>query len=224
MPVIGQFDNTLMDEDTAWYNAAYGELFGGASPVGAKMPLVRGETGVDFPDNQNWNSDLLKDTQGIWLHNNVWGQINSGGMYDLFWWATETIPESIYSNYLTFSNFMQGIPLNNGDYQDAGATTSSPDLRAWGQRDYVHGRMHLWIQNKQHTWKQVINGTAINAVSGTITIPNVASGQYKVEWWHTYSTNNPIFLTQTLNSNGSLTLTLPEALMDDVAVKIERLP
>ena len=67
--------------------------------MGAHKPLVRGETGVDFVGNQNYNPDLLKDTQGIWLHNNVWGQVNAGGMSDLFWWATETIPASIYPNF-----------------------------------------------------------------------------------------------------------------------------
>ena len=78
-PVIGQFDTTIMDEDTAWYNHAYGDVFGGASLVGAHKPLVRGETGIDFVGNQTYNPDLLKDTQGIWLHNNVWGQINDLG-------------------------------------------------------------------------------------------------------------------------------------------------
>ncbi len=223
-PVIGQFDTTPMDTDTAWYNQAYAQVFGGGSMVGAHKPLVRGETGVDFVGNQNYNQDLLKDTQGIWLHNNVWGQINAGGMYDLFWWATETIPTSIYSNYLTFQNFMAGIPLANGRYQELLAQTSNAQLRALGQRDDVDGLMHLWIQNTQHNWKQVVNGPAISAVNGTVTIPNVTAGSYRVEWWNTYAASNPVFLTQTLTSNGSLVLTLPAALADDVAVKITKLP
>lgn len=223
-PVIGQFDTTALDTDTAWYNQAYGEVFGGASMLGAHKPLVRGETGIDFVGNQNYNPDLLKDTQGIWLHNNVWGQINAGGMYDLFWWATETIPSTIFSNYLTYQNFMAGIPLNNGDYKELLAQTTSAQLKVTGQRDDVHGQMHLWVQNTQHNWKQVVNGPAITQVNGAITIPNVASGSYRVEWWNTYATSNPIFLTQTLTSAGSLALTLPAALTDDVAVKIYKMP
>ncbi len=222
-PVIGGFDTTAMDEDTAWYNRAYGEVFGGDSLVGAHKPLVRGETGVDFVGNQNYNPDLLKDTQGIWLHNNVWGQVNDGGMTDLFWWASETIPASIWSNYQTYRTFMDGIPLNNGHYRDVGAQTSSAQLRAWGQRDDVNGRMHLWIQNTQHTWKRVVNGPAVVGVNGSVTIPGVAVGSYKVEWWNTYATSNPVFLTQTLSSNGSLVLTLPSTLTDDVAVKITKI-
>ncbi len=222
-PVIGQFDTTPMDDDTAWYNHAYADVFGGGGEVGARKPLVRGETGVDYVGNQNYNPDLLKDTQGIWLHNNVWGQINDGGMADLFWWATETIPASIYSNFETYRTFMEGIPLNNGHYHDAGAQVSNGQLRVWGQRDDVNGRIHLWVQNTQHTWKRVVNGPAVTGVNGSVTLANVAAGSYKVEWWNTYVTSNPVFLTQTLTSNGSLVLTLPAALSDDVAVKITKI-
>ncbi len=89
-----------------------------------------------------------------------------------------------------------------------------------GQRDDVNGRMRLWVQNTQHSWKRVVNGPAVTAVTGTLTIPNVPAGSYRVEWWNTYATSSPIFLTQTVTSNGSLVLTLPAALADDVAVKI----
>jgi hypothetical protein len=223
-PVIGQFITTPMDEDTAWYNQAYAQVFGGGSLVGAHKPLVRGETGIDYVGDQTFNPDLLKDKQGIWLHNNLWGQVNSGGMADLFWWATETIPQSIFNNFLTFRNFMEGIPLSNGHYQDSQAQTSNPQLKAVGQRDDVNGRMHLWVENTQHTWRNVVYGVAVTPVSGTITIPNVAAGSCHVEWWNTYATTNPVFLTQTVPSNGSLVLTLPAALSDDVAIKINKVP
>jgi hypothetical protein len=223
-PVIGQFDVTPMDEDTAWYNHAYADVWGGESLVGARKPLVRGETGIDSPTQQEWNRDLLLDTEGIWLHNNVWGQINDGGMPDLFWWAEETIPPSLYDNYLTFGNFMVGIPLNNGHYCGIAAQASDPQLRAWGQRDDTNGQMHLWIQNTQHTWKRVVHGPAITPIAGAVTILAVPTGNYTVQWWNTYATNNPVFLTQTLVSDGVLTLTLPYPLSDDVAVKITRAP
>ena len=224
--VIGSFDMTAMDEDTAWYNRAYGEVHGGRSIVGAGMPLVRGEAGIDTDPANIWPLDLNKDKDGVWLHNNVWGQINPGGMYDLFWWANETIDRNgvsgvgpLYNNFLTYRNFMAGIPLSNGNYKDAGATTSSPDLRAWGQRDDVNGRMHLWVQNMQHTWKRVVSGRAISAVNGTITLPNV-NGEYTVEWWDTKTATNPVLKTETVTASGSLVLTLPSALSDDVGVKI----
>jgi hypothetical protein len=220
--VLGRFNNTPMDEDTAWYNHAYGDVFGGGSLVGARKPLVRGETGIDFPDQQTWNRDLLKDTGGVWLHNNVWGQINHTGMYDLFWWAKETIPENLYFHFLTFRNFMEDIPLSSGGYHDLAAQASSASLRVWGQRNDDQGRMHLWVQNKQHTWKRVVYGPEIQPVTGNITIPGVARGRYRVEWWDTYAVDSPVFHTEIVTSDGSLVLTLPTALTSDVAVKITR--
>jgi hypothetical protein len=78
VPVIGQFDTTRLDEDTAWYNRSVGELFGGGSPVGSRKPLIAGEGGI--VDDLDWNGDLPRDTAGVWLHNNLWGQLSPGGI------------------------------------------------------------------------------------------------------------------------------------------------
>jgi hypothetical protein len=71
--------------------------------------------------------------------------------------------------------------------------------------------MHLWVQDTQYTWKWMVNGPAVTARN------------YRVEWWNTYTTSSPVTLTQTISSNGSLVLTLPAALSDDVAVKIYKI-
>jgi hypothetical protein len=117
---------------------------------------------------------------------------------------------------------MQGIPLSNGAYKDLAAQTSEPNLRAWGQRDDTAGRMHLWIQNMQHTWTRVVAGDPITPIAGSVTIPNVSKAIYCATWWNTYAVTNPIFLTQALTSSGALTLNLPAPLSDDVAVQIRR--
>jgi hypothetical protein len=63
----------------------------------------------------------------------------------------------------------------------------------------------------------------VTAVSGTITLPGVATGSYQVEWWDPYATTNPILLTQTVVSTGTLVLSLPSALTSDLGIKIFRL-
>jgi hypothetical protein len=152
-------------------------------------------------------------------------------MYDLFWWAYETIDQNpdtgrnndLYPNFLTYQNFMEDIPLTNGFYRDVGAQSSNPNLRVWGQRDDLNGRMHLWVQNKQHTWKRVVFGPAIPAISGNITIPNVSNGVYEVTWWDTYKINNPIISSQTFTATSQLILPLPRPLNSDIAAKIVRI-
>ena len=230
LPVIGEFDIIPLGEDMAWSNWAYGAVFGGGSVTGARKPLVRGETGVDQVGNQSINLDVYNDLDGVWLHNNVWGQINPGGMYDMMWWSESLIdpnpskgrPYDLYHHFQTFAQFMEGIPLNNGLYKDAGAAASNSGLRVWGQRDDVYGRIHLWVQNKQHTWKNVADGAAITPISGAITIPDLPAGTYEVDWWNTYAESNPIFRSDTieLTAPGDLVVPLPAPLTTDVALKI----
>lgn len=216
----GAVELDSMHEDAALYTAAYSLLWGGASPAGARMPLVRGEAGLDQPGGpQEELGDLAQDTQGIWLHNFVWGGINSGGMYDLYWWTDNIRDHDLYDHYKAYRDFMDGVPLSNGYYQDAEATVSHPDLRAWGQKDPVHKKAHLWIQNRNHTWRNVVDGVAISDLSGQITIPDMPPGPYQVEWWNTY--NGAIIKTEVVEaSSDGLVLALPASLADDVAVKV----
>jgi hypothetical protein len=231
VPVIGRFDPTPFVDDVAWYTRAYGELYGGRSPVGGLKPLVRGEAGIDTLERIDSRLDLNDDTRGIWLHQLVWGQINPGGMYDLMWGASTTIDRNpdagrythIYTSFLTYQNFMTGIPLNNGHYVDARASTSNPGLRAWGQRDDANGRMHLWIQNVQLTWRRAASGPPVQALDGQVVLPDVPPGRYRVAWWDTHAVDRPVFREEIVAANGSLTLALPHPLADDVAVKVERL-
>lgn len=97
-------------------------------------------------------------------------------------------------------------------------------LRVWGQKDLVNGRAHLWIQNKGHTWKNVVDGKAIPPASGDITIMGFKPGQlYTLEWWDTYQSDpaQQILATQSLvgRSDGSLVFGVRD-LSADIAVKI----
>jgi uncharacterized repeat protein (TIGR01451 family) len=209
-----------MHEDAALYTSGYSLLWGGRSPAGASIPLVRGEGGLDHPGGpQQELADLAQDTEGVWLHNLIWGGINPGGMYDLYWWPDNIRDYDLYYHYKPYQDFMDGIPLNNGSYQDVEAMTSSPDLRVWGQKDTVHGKAHVWIQNRHHTWRNVVDGVIISGVSGQIIIPDMRPGPYQVEWWDTYS--GAITTVELVDaSTDSLVLDLPASLDDDVAVQV----
>jgi hypothetical protein len=219
----GSVELDSMHEDAALYTSAYSLLWGGKSPVGVRMPLVRGEAGLDHPGGeQDELDDLAQDTEGVWLHNFIWGGINPGGMYDLYWWTDNIRDHDLYDHYKSYRDFMDGIPLNNGYYQDAEAVTSHPELRAWGQKDIVDGKAHLWIQNRHHTWRNVVDGVIISELSGQVTIPDMAPGSYQVEWWNTYT--GAIIKTEVVEaSSGGLVLNLPAPLSDDVAVKVRAL-
>jgi hypothetical protein len=114
--------------------------------------------------------------------------------------------------------------LNNGYYQDAQASVSRANLRAWGQKDLAHGCAHLWLQNKNHTWKNVVDGVPIPAISGTVEISGFQPNKsYTIEWWDPYQTNK---LQQIIGSDTNVaqadgSISIPVAnLVTDVALKI----
>jgi hypothetical protein len=200
----------------------------------ATKPVIRGETGIDFVDQQEEQPDLALDTQGIWLHNLLWSTLDAGAMGELYWWddniRNQPGPDGqpgLYEIYGAFYNFIGDIPLNNGYYQDAGAVVSNPNLRAVGQKDLLHQNAHLWLQNTQHTWRNVVDDVAIALVSATVTITGFHEAKmYSVQWWDTYGTEDSTQLTKietiTSQPNGDLVLTVGDVI-SDTAVKISRM-
>ncbi len=219
----GTFDLTPLNHDTALLTAAYSWQIGGRVRSGPGKPVTRGEVALGEADDYQGDHehDQRLDTRGIWLHNFIWGQVNHGGLYELYWDPHNIRRHNLYPHFKAYRDFMDGIPLNNGRYADARATTSHPDLRAWGQADRIAGRGHLWISNRHHTWRNVVDAKPIAPVSGTITIPELRAGAYRVTWWDTYSGTATLTQTITATSAG-LTLTLPTPLQSDLAVKFER--
>jgi hypothetical protein len=194
-------------------------------------PVIRGETGIDFIGQQNEQPDLALDTQGVWLHNFLWSTLDAGALTELYWWTYNIRhnrgPDGqpgLYEIYDNFYDFVGAVPLNNGHYQAAAVTVSNPTLRVVGQKDLVDGRAQLWIQNKQHTWRNVVDGVSIAPVSGSVTIPGFQGGQtYSVQWWDTYTPVAAQRITRTerviAQPDGDVVLNVSN-LVNDSAVEI----
>ncbi|MCS7286979.1 MAG: hypothetical protein NZ653_07595, partial [Anaerolineae bacterium] len=220
----GEFDLTLLYHDSALLTTAYSLQMGGRTLSGPGKPVTRGEVAIgddgDYYGDHVYSQTL--DVEGVWLHNFLWGQVNPGGLYELYWDPVNIRRHNLYYHFKAFRNFMDGIPLNNGRYEDARAVTSHPNLRAWGQVDRVACRGHLWVHNRHHTWWNVVNSIPIPSISGTVSVSGLISGTYRVTWWDTWS--GTVFLTQTVSTTGSsLTLTLPAPLKADVALQFDQL-
>jgi len=209
--------------DTAKSTNDNSMLYGAKQPGGAGKPIVRGETGlIDNTDTNALTSDLLSDTQGVWLHNFIWGGINSGGLIESYWYESYDTRGHIYTSafdlrpvYKTYYNFIKDIPLTNGHYVDAAASTPT-SMRAWGQKDLTNQRAHLWITNSNYRW----NNLNPPSVSGSITLNGFQpSTAYRIEWWNTY-TGVPLSTQNiTTNVSGILTLNVTN-LVTDTAVRI----
>jgi hypothetical protein len=192
-------------------------------------PVIRGETGIDSLSQQVEQPDLALDRQGIWLHNFLWSSLDPGAVAELYWWrdnmANQPGPDGqpgLYEVYGNFYDFVRAIPLNNGHYQDAAVTVSNPNLRVVGQKDLVHQRANLWIQNRRHTWRNVVDGVFVPPVSGTVTLGGFQRDQdYIVQWWDTYGTGIVRTERITSQSDGDILLVVGN-LAKDIALKVSR--
>lgn len=192
-----------------------------------RKPLMRGETAWNPPASSVFESNA---DGGEWLHDFIWAGINHGGLMEHFF-AGGNFTNQIYNlrssaphdhrpMFNTFYQFIKDIPLNNGYYQDAAARATTGGLRAWGQKDPVNHRAHLWIANQNHTWKSVVDRTNIFPISGQIVLSGFPAGQsFKIDWWNTYQ--GQLSRTETVAgaADGTISLTVAN-LITDIAVKI----
>ena len=225
----GWLSNTAYESDSALFHLDYSRDVRGS--VSSK-PIVRGETGIDYLNNQTENSDLPRDTTGVWLHNLLWSTLDSGAMSELYWWK-ETIDTSpgpdgqtgLYEIFKYVENFMKNIPLNKGGYVSADAVPSSSQVWVTGQKDTASNRAHLWIWNKNYTWKNKINNIPnMSGLTGNIKITGFRNNATLPVEWHTFTAQGiPVIstTTYTTDSAGVLTLPLPtDSSTTDTAVKI----
>jgi len=224
----GNFDSGRLDFDSALMEHSIGTQVGSRSSQVIPKPVIRGECGI-VGDNVygspykgvtygGENQQLVDDSSGVWYKKEIWGQINPFGVTTLYWYTANINNKGLHKYAKAYQTFTAGIPLSNGNYQSAKATTSTPTLRAWGQKDLVNNKAHLWIDNIPYNWKNVVDSVNVPAVSGTVTLTGLKDGTYNVEWWDT--TAGSIINTQSVTcSNQTITLQV-QGLQSDMACKI----
>ena len=213
------FNREMLKNDAAAAIFAY-SVTTGSDPQRNK-PVVLGETDLDMPGNQSPDPLLALDTSGVWLHNFNWGHINQGGMTGLIW-NTENIRNNhLYRRYRGFTAFMKGIPLTTGQYQAIAATTTNPALRVWGQVKANGTAAHFWIQNLNHTWKNVVTSGNPAPQSGVVTISGLAPGIITMERWNSWNEDTIPGTLEIVAVDGSGNLQIGVTdLVTDFAVKL----
>ncbi len=206
--------------DTARLFAEYDRA---ALAVGFGKPVIWGELGIDGGAGTDFEEPLLaQDTGGVWLHKLTWARTGPGGVYPLYWYTDNIFNHSLHPIFGAWRRFMEGIPLTNGRYRDAAASASSPNLRVLGQKDVQAGWAHLWIDNRTHTWRSVVERRASTPLSGTVSVDLQRPGAtYTVVWYDTRTGQPSATQTLTANAAGVLSLTLNN-LATDIAVRITR--
>lgn len=234
----GWLDDPAHEADTAAYHLDYSAALRQALDAAAARagmptrPIVRGEAGIDFVGAQVEQPDLARDAAGVWLHNLLWATLDGGALTELYWlqppaWGSGIVGQpgmdgapGLYDRYRAVAAFVDGLMLQNGRYRPLEADGTA-GLRVVGQMDAAAQRAHLWIQNRAHTWRRVVDGTAVAAVDGQVVVRGFTAGaRYQVVWWDT-AAGRPLRAEMvTGTAVGELVLPV-SGLAADVAVKIE---
>lgn len=211
-----------MTVDTAYFHLWHSDMVARAK-VG--KPVVRGEAGLDLPEDHREDAlPLDADARGIWLHNFLWSTLDAGGLHEIYWWRRHIWTEAYDHRhvYAALSSFLRDLPLNKGGYEDWGGTVTPDTLRVVGQKHVRAGRMHLWIQNRQHQWRRPSGRVTPDPVSGIIIVPGFEPGAtYLVDWWDTYAPAGRLIVQERLTADAGGALRIGVApLAMDVAVKV----
>ena len=187
-------------------------------------PIVRGETGLAGPEGMSdENPDLALDTAGVWLHNLTWSQLDSAVLYELYWWTGNITGNNgahgpLYHVYRPYRVFFELADPGSGPFVDARAAASDPRLRVVGQVSIGSHRGHLWIQHRDHTWRNVVDGVVIAPVSATVTVPGLPPATtFRVRWFDTYAGTFTAEALAVTTNTGQLVLHITN-LTTDVAV------
>jgi hypothetical protein len=209
----------------------------GLPNTGGNWPVIRGETGfITSQSNTNsYSSELRNDTEGVWLHNFLWAQLNPNALIESYWYENYHIYDcpvagSLQGCRMTFDHrhhykplveFLSDIPLNRGDYEDAAAYGfDTTRVRVIGQKNKLRNRAHVWIQNKTHTWKNVVDQVSIVPFNGSVRLDGFSpNSQLKVEYINTYDGSTLQSGDVATDIAGTLEIPIND-LTTDVAVKI----
>jgi len=214
-PAVGGNQNL----DSALYVYGYSMDVWKNNKAGPK-PIVIGEAYVRNGNTLAGSNDT--DTQGVWLHQEIWSQMNAGGMYFIHWDHATINTNNFYTKngfYKTYRQFMNGIPLSNGKYQEL-VPTLPANVYGWGQIDKTNGAAHFWMYDKNYTWSTSPPGSGGTALGGKqVSLSGLPANTYTVEWWNTWT--GAVTTENRNHSGGAMTLTVPSTFTNkDVAVKI----
>jgi hypothetical protein len=188
----GWIEDPGLQSDAAEYHIAYSDATREMLlKTSRNMPVVRGEAGIDYLDQQVEQPGLAGDPDGVWLHNFTWAMLHSSGMYELYWWSdnirSQPGPDGDPSNGLfevlaPYNEFLSDIPLNEGGYVDL-QVTPPPGTRVVGQKNKNGSeatKAHLWIQDLDHTWETPGSGD----LEASFTISGMKPDtSFHIEWW-----------------------------------------
>jgi len=164
-----------------------------------------------------------KDREGVHLHAGLWTPVMVGaaGTGAIWWWGSYVDPKNLYYHFNGVAAFTKDIPWTTASFEKAVVESKDENLRVLGLRGKPLSI--LWLENKAHSWWNVVHGKAIAPVPATeITLSIVAAGIYRVEYWDTCA-GRIMREVEARAAGGKLPIAVPE-IERDIAIKIFPIP
>lgn len=174
--------------------------------------------------NETWGPSPRadEDTAGVHLHNGLWSSIVAGaaGTAMLWWWDNYVDTLDLYDQFGAVSRFVDDVPWTTAGFAPAELESPEPRLRALAL--IGHDRAIVWLQNKDHTWWNVVEEQPITPLDETtVVVPDLPDGGYDIDWWDTWAGRSLRTETATAVGGRGVTLRVPR-IEKDIAVKVTR--
>lgn len=187
---------------------------------GFGKPLLVSEFG--FLGTREFNPLNEADKTGVHLHAALWASALGGcaGTAMSWWWDSYLAQHDLYYHYAALAAFLRGTALPGPQWT---AIRSKPKadlfVVGYGSRDAAL----LWIRRRGNDWysRVVERRAAVPIGGGTVEVPRLADGRYRVEWWDTY--NGQLITHATAVASGGILVLRPPERQPDVACKVLRL-
>ena len=236
----GELVSLIYDDSAAYVRECWQRFHDYQTLLTTPKPILRGEGGVWDTVNWGQHTDVALEPTGTWYHKKLWAHLGTLAFScDGEWYPRLFMPPNagMFPNdrlnlgdmFAAYENFIQAEPLNNGAYVEIGTdltgdqqvlyTEDSGNIRAWGVRDSKNKRALLWIDNAEHTWRNVVDGVSITPGSATLTLQGLTPDIYVIEVWDTHEGTVTSSSTVFVSQDGKLAYTVTD-LATDVALKI----
>jgi hypothetical protein len=181
-------------------------------------PVLIGEFGLATP---KWGlSDHMKqDSKAVHFHNSLWASAFAGSSGTaMFWWWDQLDRQDAYGHYKPLADFLADVSFTGLRKPKADASDKQLRLLGYQGKD----RVYLWLFNPKASWSNiVIEKNQPKEIKDTsISIQNLDSGTYTIEWWNTHD-GTIVKKQQVSLTTGPLKITVPPFTCN-IACKIRR--
>lgn len=213
------------------------DLYGGVTNLSQLGGFVHGTYHPELKNNPTFIVDFMYGGEAIIHVNSV---ANSGGILELYLDGslvkTVSLPDLDGQNDAAVNEYDLdvAIPVPPGKHE-IGLDNSGNDWFTFDSAMFTNAVLKIskarviglsnetfamvWIQNKDHTWWNVVNGIPVETLARIdLELLGFTNGEYVVEWWNTYT--GEIIKQETVQPvNGKIPLSI-EQLYSDIAAKV----